>query len=268
MRLRRSRLPRPELTDPSLFEGDARIVCRNVRKQYLRQAVLDDVDLTVKRGSMVGLIGPGGAGKSLLVKIVCGLVEADEGTVEVDGVDMRSLGEAQLQSMRGRIGMVFQNYALFDFMNVGENIALPLRTEARTAGREVDEADLRERVAAILEPVALPGIEAKMPTELSGGMKKRVSFARAVITEPEIIVYDDPTAGLDPVTSAKIYELLEATQARGVTSVTISHDLDGIRPLCDAWVLMDKGRVVFEGTTAEIEASQVRLVRQFWHGED
>lgn len=261
MARRRNRLD-PQLTDPTRFEGEFRIDCTGITRYYHRQPVLDRVDFRVQRGTMVGLIGPGASGKSLLVKIICGLVEADRGQVLIDGIDMGRLREHERQALRGRIGMVFQNYALFDFMDVGENIALPLRMEGGH-----DEDEISARVAAMLEQVALPGIERKLPSELSGGMKKRVSFARAVINRPEIVIYDDPTAGLDPVTSAKISRLLEQMQATGTTSIAISHDLDGLRPLCDRWVLLDQGRIVFEGSTDEIDACDEPFVRQFWRGE-
>ena len=235
-----------------------RIACHDLTKYYRRAKVLDGVTFSVHRGKMLGLIGPGGAGKSLIVKIICGLVDADGGRVEVDGVDISGLSESEIQSLREKMGMVFQNYALFDFMNVGENIALPLRMQG------TPEEELRERVADILEKVALPGIQHKLVGELSGGMKKRVSFARAVIRRPPIVIYDDPTAGLDPVTSAKIFRLLEDMQAQGTTSITISHDLDGLKPLCDEWLLVDHGRLVFHGDTDAIERCGIDLVRRFW----
>lgn len=237
------------------------IRCENITKYYRRSRVLDNVSLTVEEGHMLGLIGPGGAGKSLLVKIICGLVEPDAGRVFVNDAEITAMGESELQKVREQMGMVFQNYALFDFMNVGENIALPLRMLGNASEEEIEEA-----VAEMLEKVALPGIQHKLPNELSGGMKKRVSFARAVIRNPPIIMYDDPTAGLDPVTSAKIFRLLIDRQNAGTTAITISHDLDGIRPLCDRWVMLDRGRLIFHGSTEAIVASQDRFVQAFWRG--
>jgi len=241
---------------------DPRIQVERVTKYYHRAPVLDEVHLQVMPGEMVGLIGPGGAGKSLLVKIICGLVAPDKGRVIIDDTDICVLSEPEMQKVRQRLGMVFQNYALFDFMNVGDNIALPLRTEGGHT-----EAEIAERVAELLEQVALPGIERKMPNELSGGMKKRVSFARAVIRKPPIVIYDDPTAGLDPVTSAKIYALLEDMQAHGRTSITISHAPCGLRPPADRWVVSDKGRIVFEGTRDDIDPCEDPFIRAFWRGE-
>jgi phospholipid/cholesterol/gamma-HCH transport system ATP-binding protein len=253
--------PTPPHSQPPASPPEARIRCEGLQKRFGRAVALSDITLSVAPGQMLGLIGPGAAGKSLIVKIICGLIKPDAGRAFIDGVEVTSLKEAQLQSLRARVGMVFQNYALFDFMNVGDNIALPLRMQGG-----ISDSEIRDRVAEILQKVALPGIEHKLPSELSGGMKKRVSFARAVIRKPPIVIYDDPTAGLDPVTSAKIFALLQDMQAAGTTSITISHDLDGIRPLCDAWALIDHGRLVFQGSTAAFEASEHPLARAFWRG--
>jgi phospholipid/cholesterol/gamma-HCH transport system ATP-binding protein len=182
--------------------------------------------------------------------------------VLIEGVDVGTLDEKQLAELRFGIGMLFQNYALFDFMNVGDNIAFPLRQEGK-----LGEDEIQRKVKGILEAIGLPLIAPLYANELSGGMKKRVSFARAVIREPPIIFYDDPTAGLDPVTSSKIFLLLKDIRDRlGTTSVTISHDVAGIRDICDQFVLLDRGKLVFAGTREEIERVQIPLVRQFWDG--
>jgi len=234
----------------------------NVTKHYMGQPVLKDVSLEIPEGSNLGLMGPGGAGKSLLVKIICGLVKPETGRVLINNVDVFSLNEIQLADLRFQIGMLFQNYALFDFMNVGDNIAFPLRR----AGK-LGEDEIAKRVQTMLDAVDLPTIAAKYPNELSGGMKKRVSFARAVVPEPPIVFYDDPTAGLDPVTSSKIFILLrEMRDKRGVTSITISHDIEGIKDICDKFALLDRGRLVFHGDRQSIEESELPLVRQFWDG--
>ena len=235
---------------------------RNVTKYYARVKVLDDVSFTVEEGTQTGLLGPGGAGKSLLIKIAAGLVRADEGEVYVEGKAVGTMDPVELSTLRLRIGMLFQNYALFDYMTVEENIAFPLRQE----GEQGEEA-IRERVANLLEQVDLSGIQMQYPRELSGGMKKRVTFARAIARTPPILLYDDPTAGLDPVTSGKIFVLLEKMRTEeGVTSIVITHDVIGVRDICDRFVVMDKGKMLFHGTREEIEASEIRLVRQFWDG--
>lgn len=238
------------------------IELRNVTKYYGRELVLDNVNLKLGAGRQLGLIGPGGAGKSLIVKILCGLVMPDKGDVFVDGVHVNKLSQVEMVNYRRGVGMLFQNYALFDFMTVEENIAFPMRN----AG--VAEDEIKERVDAILARVDLPTIHKNFPNELSGGMKKRVTFARAVVNLPPIIFYDDPTMGLDPVTSSKIFIMLdEFKRTQNTTSICITHDLMGARSIIDEWALIDKGRIVFTGTTEEIEASTESFVRQFWHGD-
>jgi phospholipid/cholesterol/gamma-HCH transport system ATP-binding protein len=235
----------------------------HIVKYYRSDRVLDDVSLRVAEGKQLGLIGPGGAGKTLLLKIITGLVTPESGTVRVGDADMLVLSEVEIARVRNGMGMLFQNYALFDFMNVEENIAFPLRQRG-----ELPEDEIRDRVAELLQKVDLPGIQAKFPNELSGGMKKRVTFARAVIHDPPILFYDDPTAGLDPVTSGKIFQLLKKRrEEKGTTSIVITHDILGVRDICDEFAVMNKGRLVFRGTRAEIEASEDRFVQQFWRGE-
>ncbi|TVQ95194.1 MAG: ATP-binding cassette domain-containing protein [Deltaproteobacteria bacterium] len=234
----------------------------NVTKFYGETPVLDDVTLNIERGNQVGLLGPGGAGKSLLVKIACGLVSPDLGTVTVNERDLGSLGPVELAEHRFQIGMLFQNYALFDYMTVGENIAFPLRQEGK-----LDELEIRNRVEDLLHKVDLPGIERNFPNELSGGMKKRVTFARAVVRNPDLLFYDDPTAGLDPVTSSKIFNLLEKVREdKNKTSIVITHDVLGVRDICDRFIVMDRGRILFRGDRQAIEDCDIKLVRQFWEG--
>ena len=234
----------------------------SITKYHQGRTVLDDVSLTIQEGANLGLIGPGGAGKSLLMKIVCGLVTPDAGTVTIDGIDVHSLSTTELADLRFRIGMLFQNYALFDDMTVAQNISFPLRQEGGYTDAEIDE-----KVRQALEDISLPGIGHQYPRELSGGMKKRVSFARAVIRRPPILMYDDPTAGLDPVTSSKIFILLQEMKTQGgTTSMTITHDIGGIKPICDRFALLDEGRLVFEGTEEQFDACDKSIVRQFWHG--
>ena len=234
----------------------------NITKYHQGRIVLDDVSLTIDEGSNVGLIGPGGAGKSLLLKIICGLVTPDAGKVFIDDTDVHSLSTTELADLRFRIGMLFQNYALFDFMTVAENISFPLRQEGGYSEAEIDD-----RVEQALHDISLPGIGHQYPRELSGGMKKRVSFARAVIRRPPILFYDDPTAGLDPVTSSKIFILLQKMKTEGgVTSVTVSHDIGGIKPICERFALIEEGRLLFTGTESDFDTCDNPTVSQFWQG--
>lgn len=234
----------------------------NITKHHFGRPVLQSVSFNVPEGTNLGLIGPGGAGKTLLLKILCGLVDPDEGETFVNDVKVQGLAVTELAKLRFDIGMLFQNYALFDYLNVADNIAFPLRQEGK-----LDEEVIAKKVQEQLDRVDLPNIGHQYPNELSGGMKKRVSFARAVVPEPPIVLYDDPTAGLDPVTSSKIFNMLrDMKNSRGVTSITISHDIEGIKDICDRFVLINRGQKVFEGTREEIENSKVEIVRQFWHG--
>ena len=233
-----------------------------ITKHHLGRPVLEDITLEIPEGTNLGLIGPGGSGKTLLMKIICGLVTPDKGRVTIEGTDVFSLDETALATLRFRIGMLFQNYALFDFMTVAENIAFPLRQEGK-----LEEAEIQELVDQMLQAISLPNVGHQYSRELSGGMKKRISFARAIVRRPPIVFYDDPTAGLDPVTSSKIFLLLQEIRDRdGVTSMTVSHDIDGIKGICDNFAMLEKGRLVFWGTREEIEDAQIPLVRQFWDG--
>jgi phospholipid/cholesterol/gamma-HCH transport system ATP-binding protein len=224
--------------------------------------VLRDVDLTVPEGCLYGLIGPGAAGKSVLLKMLTGLLVPDRGTVTVAGEEVTSLSDLRLQEFRRQIGMLFQNNALFDHLNVGDNVAFPLRRLYA-----LPEDEVRVRVAERLARVDLPGFEGRMPAGLSGGQKKRVGVARATVTRAPIVFYDEPAAGLDPVTSQKIFELLRAEQREShATVIMVSSDLDRLLTVTDRVGMMYRGRLVFDGTTDEARESATPIVRQFVHG--
>jgi phospholipid/cholesterol/gamma-HCH transport system ATP-binding protein len=220
------------------------------------------VSLVVPRGCLYGLIGPGAAGKSILLKMVVGLMKPDRGTIVVDGVDVTAASELDLQKMRLKFGMLFQNNALFDHMTVAENIAFPLR---RLTSLSDDE--IMSRVDERLGCVALRGFDGRMPAGLSGGQKKRVGVARATITQAPIVLYDEPAAGLDPVTSQKIFELLREEQRQSqATVIMVSSDLDRLLTVTDRVGMMYRGELIFDGTTKEAQSSQEPRVRQFVHG--
>ena len=240
------------------------IELRNITKYHGNDIVLNDVSLKIELGTQVALIGPGGSGKSLLTKIICGLVKPDAGDVLIDGESINGMGALEISRVRGKIGMLFQNYALWDFMTVEENIGFPMRQ----AFPEKPDEEVKARVAELLTQVDLPGIQHQFPNELSGGMKKRVTWARAVINLAPILIYDDPTAGLDPVTSSKIFILLEELKVKHrTTSIVITHDLKGASSICDRWVMINDGQIIFDGTREEIEVCETKLVWQFWRGE-
>ncbi|MEZ4266806.1 MAG: ATP-binding cassette domain-containing protein [Myxococcota bacterium] len=238
------------------------IVCRGVGKRYGRQWVLRDVDLEVRPGELLGIIGPGGHGKSVLLRLMAGLVQADEGSVTVRGKDLAVVDNFELAAVRREFGYLFQNYALFDFMNVADNVAFPLRQEGG-----IPEEDIAVRVRARLEQVGLGHALDRFPNQLSGGMKKRVGMARATIATPRIVLYDDPSAGLDPVTSSKIFLLVKTMHHSepGVASVVVSHDIDRMKVICDRYVMIYEGRVLFNGPESAI-AEADPLVGQFFFG--
>lgn len=224
--------------------------------------VLRGVDLFVPEGCLYGLIGPGASGKSVLLKIITGLLRPEAGRVLVAERDVLAMTDLELQEFRKQFGMLFQNNALFDFMTVAENIAFPLRRLF-----DLSEEQIRERVAERLRCVSLPGFEERLPAGLSGGQKKRVGVARATVSQAPIVLYDEPAAGLDPVTSQKIFNLLRDEQrASGATVVMVSSDLDRLLTVTDRVGMMLKGRLIFDGTTEEAQSSRDPYVKQFVHG--
>jgi phospholipid/cholesterol/gamma-HCH transport system ATP-binding protein len=234
-----------------------------VKKAFGPRVLLDGVDLRLSAGETFGLIGPGATGKSVLLKLLCGLQRADDGSVEVFGQDMGVAEEDALMSVRAKIGMLFQNNALFDFMTVGENVGFPL-----TRLGTFDPADIRARVSDRLRAVGLAGSEDKLPNQLSGGMKKRVALARTMIARPPLVLFDEPTAGLDPVTTSKIYDLLRAERdATGATVVAVSSDVEALMQFAPRMAMLHRGRLRYDGETARIRDSDDAVVRQFVRGE-
>jgi len=217
-----------------------------VGKRFGTRAVLGGVHLRVPRGGRLGIIGPATAGKSVLLKIIAGLYHPEAGLVRV----------------AGRIGMLFQNCALFDFLSVADNVAFPLVQEGAVPAPEI-----ATRVAARLRAVGLAGSERKLPAELSGGMKKRVGLARATVATPDVVLYDEPTAGLDPVTTAKIYQLLRADHdASGSTAVVVSSDVDAVAAFADTIAFVDGGGVRWVGPAADLHDAGDARVRDFARG--
>lgn len=238
------------------------IALQGLFKSFDSRPALRGVDLDVPRGCLYGLVGPGAAGKTLVLKMICGLMKPDSGRVWVDGRDVTDFGPVELDAHRRGIGMQFQNNALFDFMNVAENIAFPLRRLF-----QLSDADVDAKVSERLSRVALPGFQDRLPGGLSGGQKKRIGIARATITDAPIVLYDEPAAGLDPVTSLRIFELLRAEQQkRRSTVIMVSSDIDRLLKVTDRVGVMHEGQLVFDGTTAEAQGSEHPVVRQFLRG--
>ena len=231
--------------------------------KYWDVPVLQGVDLHLDKGVVWGLIGPAASGKSVLLKIVCGLEKPTHGRVVVDQADITNFGESEMMDTRRKFGMLFQNNALFDFMTVGENVAFPL-----VRAGNVEEAEIEERVASRLKAVGLAGSENKMANELSGGMRKRVGLARATIASPPIVVYDEPTAGLDPVTTSKIYDLLNGIQDESrATVMAVSSDITALRTFVDRIAMIYQGRLIYEGAESDLDECEDPVVHQFIRGE-
>jgi len=223
-------------------------------------AALTDINLTVQRGQIVVIIGGSGAGKTTLLKILIGLDRPTSGHVWFNGIDLSTLGEVALNKQRKKFGMVFQYSALLDSMTVFENVAFPLREHSRLSNREI-----RERVIDKLATLNLYGVDQLMPSQLSGGMKKRVGLARALMLEPEVLLYDEPTSGLDPLSSRLVDELIESTRSLfGVTSIVISHDMAGALQIADSIVLLADGCVKAAGTPEQLVATSSGLAQDFF----
>ncbi len=236
------------------------IEVRDVHKSFVRP-VLRGVSLRVPEGCIYALIGPGAAGKSVLLKLIAGLLKPEQGSILIKGEELGKKTDLELAKLREGMGMLFQNYALFQ-MSVADNIAFPLR-RAKTHSEE----EIRERVRERLERVALPGREDQDPATMSGGQKKRVGVARATVAKPPIVLYDEPTAGLDPVTSQKIYDLVREEQRReGATVMVISSDVSGVLSIADRVGMLHEGRLIFDGTADEARVSEEPAVKQFVHG--
>jgi phospholipid/cholesterol/gamma-HCH transport system ATP-binding protein len=227
-----------------------------------KKAILDGVNLTVEKGETLAVMGMSGVGKSTLLKCVGGLLRPTSGNVIIDGTDIARMSETDLDSIRIRIGMVFQYAALFDSLSVFENVAFGLRRHRRLTENQIAQI-VREKLAM----VGLPNTENLMPGELSGGMQKRVGLARALALNPEIILYDEPTAGLDPITSATIAELIVKTRDQlGVTSIVVSHDIPAIKRVANRIAMLHGGRIVAVGNVEDMEKSPDPVVKQFMTG--
>lgn len=238
------------------------IETRQLRKSFGAQRVLDGVDLRIETGEAVVIIGRSGGGKSILLKHLIGLLQPDEGEVLVDGEPISRMSERRLLDVRRRFGMLFQSAALFDSLNVKENVAFALRRAGRLTG-----AEIARKVAAALEVVDLPGTEAKMPAELSGGMRKRVGLARAIVYEPAFILYDEPTTGLDPIVADSIDRLIQRVSERlKATSIAVTHDMRSACRIGRRIVLLHEGRVYFSGTPEETMGSADPVVSRFVNG--
>ncbi len=232
-------------------------------KSFGEKEVLRGIDLEIGRGESLMLVGGSGAGKSVFIKHLIGLLQPDEGHVVVDGVDLTVAPAEEVLELRKRFGMTFQEGALFDSMTVGDNIAFPIRRHT-----EKPENEVAARVRECLELVRLPGIEDKMPSELSGGMRRRVGFARAIALEPEILLFDEPTTGLDPINTAAIGSVINQLRTElGVTAMTITHDMGLAEKIADRVAIIRRGRILLVDTPERFRESDHWFVQAFLTGE-
>jgi phospholipid/cholesterol/gamma-HCH transport system ATP-binding protein len=234
----------------------------DLHKSFRTQKVLDGLDLEIEAGKTTVIIGRSGGGKSVLLKHIIGLLRPDSGEVLIDGTDITRLGDRDLNEIRKKFGMLFQEAALFDSMTVGENVAFPLREHTR-----MKEEEIRRIVADRLHAVGLTGVEEKMPSELSGGMRKRVGLARAIAMRPEIVLFDEPTTGLDPVMTEAINRLIMETQKNfNLTCVVISHDIQSIFTIGHRIAMLYEGKIIAYGTPEELKVSRNPVIVQFLAG--
>lgn len=236
--------------------------CRNLVKAFGRHRVLDGVTCDIPRGQVTVIMGPSGTGKSVLLSHFVGLLLPDTGDVIVNGLSVPRLNEKKLLTLRRQVGMLFQDGALFSSMNLYDNVAFPLRQHTRKPEREI-----RQIVMARLDEVGLAGAEKRMPNELSGGMRKRAGFARALVLEPKILLCDEPDSGLDPVRTALLCQLIKDVQQRhNCSAVIISHDIKAVFEIADYVILLHRGHVVEQGTKEQLRRSQNEFTRQFLEG--
>jgi phospholipid/cholesterol/gamma-HCH transport system ATP-binding protein len=241
----------------------SKIHIRDLRKAFGSKVVLDGLNLDVAPAESLVIIGGSGTGKSVMLKHIIGLLKPDSGTVEVDGVRVDTLGNRQITEFRRKFGMAFQEGALFDSMTIWQNVAFPLQRLTKKSHREIDE-----RVKECLEMVRLEGVSDKLPSQLSGGMRRRVGFARAVAHEPEILLFDEPTTGLDPVTTALIDEvILDLSDRLKTTTLTITHDMASAFRIGDRVAMLYQGKIIAEAPPEEFKKLADPRVQQFIHGE-
>jgi phospholipid/cholesterol/gamma-HCH transport system ATP-binding protein len=238
------------------------IKIEGLKKYFGPKKVLDGIDLSIEMGKITVIIGRSGEGKSVLIKHIIGLLDPDEGRICLDGLEITGLPEREMNEVRKRFGMLFQGAALFDSMTVAENVGFPLKEHTGLA-----DAEILGIVGEKLKRVGLEGVEDMMPAELSGGMKKRVGLARAIVMDPEIVLFDEPTTGLDPIMSDSVADLVLHTQkALNTTYILITHDITFTYKIADKIAMLHEGKIIAEGTVEEIKSNKNPVLMQFLAG--
>ena len=239
------------------------IQVRSLRKSFGDQTVLNGIDLDVAQGETLAVLGRSGTGKSVLLKLVIGLQQPDAGSIRIHGQEVVGLSTDQLGEIRKKVGFLFQSAALYDSLTVEENVAFPLKRHS-----DMSEKQQRERARELLSSVGLEDDLDKMPSDISGGMQKRVGLARALALSPDILLFDEPTAGLDPISAREIGDLILGLQkARSMTSIIVTHDIQGARAVSDRMAIMRDGNIVAEGTFERLQRCEDKFVAQFLQGE-
>lgn len=238
------------------------IKVQNLKKSFGKKTVHHDVSFEVKKGECLGLLGGSGAGKSIILRSLIGLEKIDSGKIEIEGAIMNDFTEREWNVVRRNVAYVFQYGALFDSMSVYENLAYPLREHT-----DLSEKEISKKIEGQLLEFNLEGIGHQLPSELSGGMQKRVGLARAIISGPKIVLYDEPTAGLDPANTIKIQKLILQLKKKGTTSILVTHDMETAVAVCDRICLLSGGRIMESGNVAELSKQKDNFLRQFIRGE-
>lgn len=244
------------------FTGDSVIEINNLKKSFGKQEVLKDINLQLKNGENLVVLGKSGTGKSVLIKLIVGLLPTDSGEINVFGQNVLDIDKKTLADIRKKIGFLFQSGALYDSMTVQQNLEFPLRR----IKKELNEKEINEKVLEVLENVGLADALLKMPSQLSGGMRKRISLARTIIVDPQIMLYDEPTTGLDPVTSDEISVLINEVKKKYKTSsIIITHDIKCALSTADRIVMLSDGTIYKDGTPEEFTSSQDELIKSFFN---
>lgn len=244
--------------------ADPLIQFKNVKKAFGPKVIYRDLNLDIERGSAFTILGGSGVGKSVMLKMLIGLLVPDGGSIRFDGAEVTAMDTDQLAVLRQRIAMLFQSGALFDSLDVAENVAYGLKEHFH---HKMDPSEITDRVAWALDLVGLPGIERMDPADLSGGMRKRVSLARSIAVQPEVVLYDEPTTGLDPINTARVNHLITGLQRRlNITSVVVTHDMKSAFAISDRLAMVHNGRIIFSGTGDELRACDEGRIADFIEG--